>query len=210
VDRDSGEFVRFIYGDKHGIHRPRSVACDKEGNLVVIENGGRVRIFNMANMVAGTGEELPEDEELDEGERKYTEERTVNRSGLGVDGSWIALHRWPSMGGTLQVSLYGWPSMGGTLQVSLYGWHSTGDPPWVALHRLPSMGGTLQVSLYRWPSMGGTLQVSLYGWPSMGGTLQVALHGWHFTGVTLRVALNGWCFTDGRLWVAWSAIRESA
>jgi len=168
VDRDSGEFVRFIYGDKHGIHRPRSVACDKEGNLVVIENGGRVRIFNMANMVAGTGEELPEDEELDEGERKYTEERTVNRSGLGVDGSWIALHRWPSMGGTLQVSLYGWPSMGGTLQVSLYGWHS------------------------------------------MGGTLQVALHGWHFTGVTLRVALNGWCFTDGRLWVAWSAIRESA
>lgn len=50
VNGEEGGFIRYVYGDKHGIHRPRSVSSDQCGNMVVIENGGRVRIFDISEM----------------------------------------------------------------------------------------------------------------------------------------------------------------
>lgn len=43
---ENGAFKRYIAGDLHGLKRPRSVATDEQGHLVVVENGGRVKVYH--------------------------------------------------------------------------------------------------------------------------------------------------------------------
>lgn len=51
-----------MYGDKHSVHRIRSVATDRSGHMAVLENGGRVKIFDISEMHAKPPSEKGEDE----------------------------------------------------------------------------------------------------------------------------------------------------
>ena len=52
MGNEEGNFIQFAYGDKHSVHRIRSVATDSSGHMAVLENGGRVKIFDISEMHA--------------------------------------------------------------------------------------------------------------------------------------------------------------
>ena len=62
VGNEEGNFIQFAYGDKHSVHRIRSVATDSSGHMAVLENGGRVKIFDISEMHAKPPSEKGEDE----------------------------------------------------------------------------------------------------------------------------------------------------
>ncbi|KAF6029986.1 hypothetical protein EB796_011700 [Bugula neritina] len=69
VNGEEGTFIQFVYGDKHSIHRIRSVACDSAGHMVILQNGGRVKVFDISQMHAKPPSDKGEDEEH-EGEKE--------------------------------------------------------------------------------------------------------------------------------------------
>ena len=62
MGNEEGNFIQFAYGDKHSVHRIRSVATDSSGHMAVLENGGRVKIFDISEMHAKPPSEKGEDE----------------------------------------------------------------------------------------------------------------------------------------------------
>lgn len=62
VNGEEGTFIQFVYGDKHSIHRIRSVACDSAGHMVILQNGGRVKVFDISQMHAKPPSDKGEDE----------------------------------------------------------------------------------------------------------------------------------------------------
>ena len=59
---EEGSFIQFVYGDKHSVHKIRSVACDDAGHMVVLENGGRVKVFDISAMDSKPPSDKGEDE----------------------------------------------------------------------------------------------------------------------------------------------------